>query len=97
MVDEKAIGMVPLIAGITFSSMMLTRLFTVVNQAGWEWMTIFRPLVGVVGGVAAMIVGIGILLEWGGFDTSGELTDMGEITLGISAVVAFAFGGILAV
>lgn len=90
MPSKKSIGIAPLVTGIALTSQSLGRLL---DSGVSPWAG-----AGFVGGVAAILVGVGILLQWGDFATgSGEPIDRPAAILAGIALVSFVVGAAVTV
>jgi hypothetical protein len=90
MPSEKSIGIAPLVTGLVLTSQSLDRLL---DSGVSLWAS-----TGLVGGVAATLVGAGILLQWRDFATgSAETTDRPAAILAGIALVSFVVGAALIV
>jgi len=89
MCAKKAIGIAPLVTGVGLAGEAGSELL----QTGLSLWAAF----GVVGGVAAIVVGSGRLLEWGGFSARTESNNsLTAVCAGI-AVLSILFGATLVV
>jgi len=85
MSSRKAVGAAPLVTGIVLAFQS----FRTIVQSGLS----LSSASGLVGGCAAVFVGLGILLEWGSFGT--ETTDGGrgaQVALVGIALLGFVAG-----
>jgi hypothetical protein len=85
MSSRKAVGAAPLVTGIVLAFQS----FQGIVQSGPS----LASASGLLGGCAAVLVGLGILLEWGSFDI--ETTDAGRgarVALVAVALVGFVAG-----
>lgn len=90
MPSKKAVGIAPLVTGIILTSQSLGQLL----ESGFSLWT----GISLVGGLAAILVGAGILSRWRGFDTeSKETTDLSGTLLSVIAVASFVVGAVVAV
>ena len=84
MSSKNGIGIAPLIFGI-----MLTGKF--IHQFLHDPSLLTLP--GILGGLAAISVGLGILLEWGEFGTKTDESNR-EIRLALIAIIIVGVGGL---
>jgi hypothetical protein len=90
MPSKKSIGIAPLVTGIGLTSQSLGQLL---DSGVSLWAS-----AGFVGGVAAILVGAGILLQWGDFATeSGKPIDRPAATLAGIALASFVLGAAVTV
>jgi hypothetical protein len=84
MASKKRVGIAPLIMGIMIAGQSLPQLL----RSGLSVWTVSS----VIGGFAAIFVGLGILLEWEGFgtDTNGSSRTS---TLVLAGIAVFSVGG----
>ncbi|WP_162993851.1 hypothetical protein [Halalkalicoccus subterraneus] len=90
MPSKKTIGIAPLVTGIFLASQSFGQILDT-GLSLWAGISF-------TGGFSAILVGAGILLQWGGFDTESEETS-GRLTtmlLGI-ALVSFVVGAAVAI
>ena len=90
MPSKKSVGIAPLVTGIGLTSQSLGHLL----ESG------FSPWAGAgfVGGVAAILVGVGILRRWGDFDTqTAETIDRPAAILAGIALVSLVVGAAVTV
>ena len=89
MPPRKTVGAAPLLMGIVLASQSAS---TIVHSGPSLW-----SVPGLVGGCAAIIVGLGVLREWDAFQQEPtESNRVSATTLGI-AVVAFLAGTVIAI
>lgn len=99
MSSRRAVGIAPLVVGLAGLPSNVQLLLATVSADGWTT-TALGALAGSIGGLAAILVGAGILLGWRGFETCdpGEESERNQMVtrstpalLGIAAV-SFALG-----
>lgn len=91
--DEAAIGIAPLVTGLSLLGTTDPGVLTATTN--WTSAEFLYSLTGTVGGVAAVVVGIGILRGWNGFASVGGSSRTTNIAIVVTAVVAFCAGWIL--
>lgn len=90
MSSSKTVGAAPLITGILLASQSVRG---IVQNGLSLW-----AIPGLVGGCAAVLVGLGILLEWREFEIeTGDRSRASEVALVGLAVLGFAAGAAVAV
>jgi hypothetical protein len=90
MPSKKAVGIAPLVTGMVLTSQSLGQLL----ESGLSLWT----GISLVGGVAAILVGAGILSRWRGFEAKSEgTTDFSGTVLSVTALASLAIGAIVAV
>jgi hypothetical protein len=87
MADKREIGIAPLIAGIVLAGQSLPLLL----QTGPSLWTVSS----VIGGVSAIFVGVGVLLERGIFETETVESNQGSNLFVLGVAVCSAFAGAL--
>ena len=99
MSNENAVGVAPLVAGLAYLGTSLDSTARAL-RGGIGSVSDVAALAGVVGSLAAIVVGVGILLEWRSFEPAEGAAGTEESTataalVGI-AVVAFVLGAAVA-
>lgn len=90
MPSKNAVGIAPLVTGIALAGPSLRRLLAT-GLSPWT-------AVSFLGGCAAILVGIGVLLEWGDFGAENEEpARSATVVLAGIAVCSFAVGAALVV
>jgi hypothetical protein len=90
MPSTKAVGIAPLVTGMVLTSQSLGQLL----ESGPSLWT----GISLVGGVAAILVGAGILSRWRGFEAKSEgATDFSGTVLSVIALASFVIGAVVAV
>jgi hypothetical protein len=90
MSSRRAVGAAPLVAGILLTSQSIQA----IAQGGLSLWSV--P--GLVGGCAAILVGLGVLLEWREFEVeSNDPSRASEVALVALALLGFAAGAVVAV
>jgi hypothetical protein len=90
MPSKRSVGIAPLVTGIVLTSQSLGQLLEP-GSSLWAG-------AGFIGGLAAILVGVGILLQWGDFATeSPEAIDRPVAILAGIALVSFLVGAAVTV
>lgn len=91
--DEAVVGIAPLVTGLSLLGTTNPSVLTATTN--WTSTEFLYTLTGTVGGVAAVVVGIGILRGWNGFASAGGSSRTTNIAVVGAAVVAFYAGSVL--